>query len=207
MGRNILRQRAWESKLHASGIDADLLGQDAIEPPSVPVPVSAGSGSGPCTDTVGGGLDEQDIDCEATWQLADLGAETWKLLTFLLALRRACPDMQAALDAIPAQNVWVVKPASKSRGRGIRCMRNLPSILAGRAGASTKASNYIVQKYIERPLLIEGYKFDIRQWVLVSSFAPLTVWFFEDCYLRFCCHKFTLADLADRFVHLANNSV
>jgi len=198
-GKHILRRRAWAAKLRESGIDADILSHDAVDPPA---------------DAIGGdGFDAVARAANAHgskstgWELLPMGTVRWRLAVHMLALRHSIPECQAMLDAAPAENVWVVKPASKSRGRGIRCLRNLPAILQGRAGASQKNSNYIVQKYIERPLLIEGYKFDIRQWVLVTSFNPLTVWFFENCYLRFCCHKFTLDNLVDRFVHLANNSV
>lgn len=45
-----------------------------------------------------------------------------------------------------------------------------------------KASSFVVQKYLERPMLINGRKFDIRVWVLISQEAKL--YFFREGYLR-----------------------
>ena len=74
-------------------------------------------------------------------------------------------------------------------------------------------SNLVVQQYIERPLLIRKKKFDMRQWVLVSSVNPLEVWFLDECYLRFCSvdYKMRARGAApteeERYIHLSNNSV
>ncbi|KAL7299784.1 hypothetical protein TKK_0007529 [Trichogramma kaykai] len=105
------------------------------------------------------------------------------------------------------RNVWILKPGNKSRGRGIVLLQRLDDILS-RIGPSGKAGDtrYVIQKYIERPLLIYETKFDIRQWFIVTSAQPLTLWMYRSSYLRFCSQKFSLTDLHES-VHLSNNAV
>ena len=68
----------------------------------------------------------------------------------------------------------------------------------------------IVQKYTESPLLlplkIGSCKFDMRIWVLVTSFDPLSIFFYNSCYCRICQEPYSL-DSLDPFKHLANYSI
>ncbi|KAG8293243.1 Protein monoglycylase ttll8 [Homalodisca vitripennis] len=78
------------------------------------------------------------------------------------------------------KNLWVVKPAAEFCGRGVKVMRNLEDIICNvEAATDFRMGRHIVQKYIERPLLIYNTKFDIRQWFLVTSVYPLTIWFYK----------------------------
>lgn len=70
-----------------------------------------------------------------------------------------------------------------------------------------QAQQLVAQKYLERPLLAFQRKFDLRQWVLVASWEPLTVWFYRDCYLRFCAEDYKPSNFDNIFCHLSNNSI
>ena len=101
------------------------------------------------------------------------------------------------------RNVWIVKPGGLSRGRGINCIDQLNDILS-----NVKPCNQtIIQKYIENPLVVEGRKFDIRQWVLVSDLNPLTVWLFDTPYVRFGAEDYHIDDFKNVFSQLTGNSI
>ncbi|CAK4638567.1 unnamed protein product [Aphanomyces euteiches] len=139
-------------------------------------------------------------------QVAPLSIESaQEILAILKDLEAHCPQFH--LNGADSKNVWIVKPAGMSRGRGIRVFNQLYELLAYADVENHKECQWIVQKYIENPLLVCNRKFDIRQWVFVTSWNPLTVWFYLDCYLRFSSEEYQVDDLSDQFVHLTNNSI
>ena len=70
-----------------------------------------------------------------------------------------------------------------------------------------QSSTFVIQKYIEKPLLINHRKFDIRVWVLITN--SLKVYFFKEGYLRTSCEVFSLSqeNITNESVHLTNNAI
>lgn len=125
----------------------------------------------------------------------------------LSSQQRQWNELASLLNARPQSeldgSVWILKPGRKSRGRGITLHSSLSSVhITARADRS-----FVVQKYLERPLLIHKRKFDIRLWALITGVKPLQLWVYEKCYIRFSVLDYDLTNLDNRFVHLTNNSV
>ena len=66
-----------------------------------------------------------------------------------------------------------------------------------------KSSVIIIQKYIEKPLLYYGRKFDIRIWVLLTH--ELNVYMFNEGHLKCCSVNYDL-NTDNSFCHLTNYS-
>ena len=64
-----------------------------------------------------------------------------------------------------------------------------------------------MQRYIKDPYLLDGYKFDLRLYVLVTSFQPLEAFIYKDGFGRISTEPFSLHDLSNRLIHLTNSSV
>lgn len=70
-----------------------------------------------------------------------------------------------------------------------------------------KITTFVIQKYIESPLLIHGRKFDIRMWVLVNQ--DLDCYLYKEGYIRTSSTPFVIdpENIDDKFVHLTNNAI
>lgn len=68
-----------------------------------------------------------------------------------------------------------------------------------------KPCRFIIQKYVERPLLIHNRKFDIRIWVLVTQ--SIKFYIYKDGYIRTSCNDFSLENIGDNLTHLTNNAI
>ena len=67
-----------------------------------------------------------------------------------------------------------------------------------------KSNKIILQKYIEKPLLYNGRKFDTRFWVLLTH--KMDIYLFKEGHLKATSFNFSLEN-TDLYVHLTNYSV
>eukprot|EP01105_Mastigella_eilhardi_P017585 TRINITY_DN4042_c0_g1_i2.p1 TRINITY_DN4042_c0_g1~~TRINITY_DN4042_c0_g1_i2.p1 ORF type:complete len:353 (+),score=104.14 TRINITY_DN4042_c0_g1_i2:106-1059(+) len=112
----------------------------------------------------------------------------------------------------PPGTVWIMKPISKSQGKGIFLFTKLNQIAGWRTDMPRDASQtppeaYVVQRYIASPYLIGGKKFDLRIYALVMSYTPLVVYLYRSGFARFSHHRFSLDDINNTYIHLTNVAV
>ncbi|XP_011864921.1 PREDICTED: probable tubulin polyglutamylase TTLL9 [Vollenhovia emeryi] len=108
---------------------------------------------------------------------------------------------------------WIVKPVARSRGKGIFLFRKLKDLAEWKSREAKSQQSgipletYVVQKYIDNPYLVAGRKFDLRIYVLVTSFHPLKVWLAREGFARLCGQLFDLENIDDNRVHLTNTAI
>ena len=80
---------------------------------------------------------------------------------------------------------------------------------AGEAGTDPQKKElepYIVQRYLEDPYLVGSKKFDMRIYVLVTSYSPLTVWLYRSGFARFSGVRYSV-DEKSLAAHATNVAV
>jgi Tubulin-tyrosine ligase family len=67
-----------------------------------------------------------------------------------------------------------------------------------------------VQRYVPNPLLIDGYKFDLRIYVLIGSIDPLRIYLFNDGLGRFATEAYETphqSNFRSNYQHLTNYAI
>ncbi|XP_071117316.1 tubulin polyglutamylase TTLL7-like isoform X2 [Haliotis cracherodii] len=103
---------------------------------------------------------------------------TWILPTDYSTLQNYAKELKAKKKL----KTFIVKPSNGAQGHGICLYRNAEKI--------PPTEHFIVQEYIDKPLLLDGYKFDLRVYVLVTSCDPLRIFLFNDGLVRLGTEKY-----------------
>lgn len=97
---------------------------------------------------------------------------------------------------------YILKPETGCQGRGIWVTRNPKEI--------KPHEHMICQQYMAKPFLIDGFKFDLRIYTLVTSCDPLRIFLFKDGLARFATNKYiepTHNNVDNVFMHLTNYAI
>ena len=78
--------------------------------------------------------------------------------------------------------MWIVKPSCSSQGTGIFMTDDISEVPLN--------ESLVISRYIDNPLLINGLKFDIRLYVLVTSFDPLKIYIYNEGLVRFASEPY-----------------
>ncbi|XP_024140559.1 tubulin polyglutamylase ttll6 isoform X3 [Oryzias melastigma] len=97
---------------------------------------------------------------------------------------------------------YICKPDTGCQGKGIFITKSSKDI--------QHEEHMICQVYISKPFIIDGYKFDLRIYVLVTSCDPFSIFMFREGLARFCTSKYnepTRSNVEHVCMHLTNYSI
>ncbi|KAH7698852.1 tubulin-tyrosine ligase [Aphelenchoides avenae] len=101
----------------------------------------------------------------------------------------------------PVKRHVILKPPASARGTGIEIVSKFNKI-------PTKPP-LVAQHYVERPLTINGFKFDLRLYVYVNSLDPLRIYLYEEGLVRFAsiAYSNSTSSYTNQYMHLTNYSI
>ena len=105
-------------------------------------------------------------------------------------------------DKLLPNAVWIVKPTAGAGGKGV----TLTSNVTGLEPNTEPEASYVVQRYIHSPLLINGRKFKLRLYVVVTSIAPLRVFLNSDGLIIFNNEQYDSDDISNLDAHVLSSN-
>lgn len=117
---------------------------------------------------------------------------TWVLPKDLADLKNQFNEKRA--------KTFICKPEASSQGKGIFLTRKLEEI----------PERCVVQRYLHKPYLIDGLKFDLRVYVLILGCDPLRMFIHKEGLVRLATEPYTspmMNNLGEVCMHLTNYAI
>ena len=100
------------------------------------------------------------------------GKEEWSYMPHTYILPGERDQLRRKMRKVK-NSFWIIKPPNLFCGMGIKVINDFKEV-------PVKKGPLCVQRYLKKPLLIDGLKFDLRVYVLVTSVEPLRVFLYEE---------------------------
>ena len=113
-------------------------------------------------------------------------------------------DFESHMRMYPTQ-CFIAKPSRGRGGEGITLVKKFSDLPKG-----AFHNEYLVQRYIDNPLLVDKKKFDLRLYVLIKGVDPVESYLCDEGIARFCTHNYKKPDhlnIKDVFMHITNYSL
>jgi hypothetical protein len=126
---------------------------------------------------------------------------TWSLRSERVQFQRHFQQTNSGKKKL--SKIYIMKPNAGCQGKGIVITRDPLEAVA-------EPEAFVVQEYIMNPLLIEGKKFDLRVYILVTSVRHFSAFIFNDGLVRMCAEPYVKPNdenMANTCVHLTNYAV
>ena len=97
-------------------------------------------------------------------------------------------------------NLWLVKPPDEARGIGIKFLKNFTNDI-------DKYS--IITRYLSNPHLINGKKYDLRIYILITGHSPLKIYIYDEGIVRRASEKYSIDinNIDNNYVHITNVAI
>ncbi|VDK72366.1 unnamed protein product [Onchocerca ochengi] len=138
------------------------------------------------------------------------GSDEYHIMPITYVLPRDMKRLKAYLHDNPPQknylhdnpsHIVILKPPASARGTGITIATKLRQI--------PKKMSLVAQHYIDRPLIVNSTKFDLRLYVYLTNLDPLRIYLYNDGLVRFASVPYSsaLGSMSNKFMHLTNYSI
>ena len=119
----------------------------------------------------------------------------------LVALRRNTAKVAQGDSDV---QTFILKPSSGAQGRGIHLVQNVAQL------QGIDVTDCVAQRYVNKPLLIDGLKFDLRIYCLVLSVDPLKIYLYDEGLARLATTLYAApssSNLDTATIHLTNYAI